>query len=130
MKFQKTLASIVLSGAIGLTGCPSRNYQTGTVEKEYGTATQIVESSGALFGNESVKFGNPTYILQIKTTDGTYIASVESSENKKIEALALAIKEGDKVRFVVNDPMLQGKAFGNDKVGRIFANQIEILPKE
>ena len=129
MTIKQTLGAIVLVGAIGLTGC-SKDYKTGTVEKESGTVAQIVESSGALFGNESVKFSNPTYILQIKTTEGTYTASVVSYRNRTIEALATALEEGDRVRFVVNDPARKGKTFGSDRVGRLYANQIEILPKE
>src|SRR3989344_5729738 len=124
MTIKQTLGAIVLAGAIGLTGC-SKDYKTGTVEKESGTVAQIVESSGALFGNESVKFGNPTYILQIKTAEGTYTASVESYGNRTIEALATALKEGDRVRFIINDPMGQGKTFGSDRVGKIYADQIE-----
>ena len=129
MTIKQTLGAIVLAGAIGLTGC-SKDYKTGTVEKESGTVAQIVESSGALFGNESVKFGNPTYILQIKTAEGTYTASVESYGNRTIEALATALKEGDRVRFIINDPMGQGKTFESDRVGKIYTDQIEILPRE
>jgi|SRR3989344_2073 len=129
MSLRKTLTSIVLASAIGLTGC-SRDYKTGTVEKESGTVAQIVKSSGALFGNESVKFGNPTYILQIKTDEGIYTASVKPYRNRTIEALATALEEGDRVRFVVNDSARYGKTFGSDRVGTIYADQIEILPKE
>lgn len=59
-----------------------------------------------------------------------YTASVELYRNRTIEALATALEEGDRVRFVVNDPMRQGQVFGSDRVGKIYANQIEILPKE
>ncbi|MBI4738713.1 hypothetical protein HY772_04000 [Candidatus Woesearchaeota archaeon] len=129
MTIKQTLGAIVLAGASGLTGC-SVDYKTGTVEKESGTVAQIVESRGALFGNESVKFSDPTYILQIKTEEGVYIASVKSGRQKTIEALATALEEGDRVRFVVNDSYRDGKTFGNDRVGTLYADQIEILPKK
>lgn len=129
MKKTLTATALLLAGAIGLSGC-SRDYKTGTVEKEYGTVAKIIESSGALFGNESVKFSDPTYILQIKTAEGTYTASVIPYKNRTIEALATALEEGDRVRFAVNDPMQYGSCFGSDRVGRIRADQIEILPKE
>ncbi len=133
MTIKQTLEAIVLAGAIGLTGC-KREYKTGTIEKEYGTVTQIVESSGALFGNESVKFSDSTYILQIKTTEGIYTASILPAQYgiRPIEALATAFKEGDRVKFVVHDPMLQyGEAFGSDRVGKIYSDQIiKIWPKE
>lgn len=132
MVFKKTLTSIILAGALGLTGC-SKEYKIGTVEKEFGNVAQIVESKGAIFGNESIKFGNPTYILQIKTEDGeTYTASIKSCGKRRVEAIALALKEGDRVRFVVNDPIngYSDSGFGNDKVELIYADQIEILKKE
>src|SRR3989344_6340839 len=60
----KTLSSIVLAGALALVGAGCSHhpqYQEGKVTKESGTVVNIVESSGALFGNESVKFGNPNF---------------------------------------------------------------------
>jgi hypothetical protein len=106
--------------AIGLTGCGNCSYyKEGTVINESGTAIRVDES---LFGSE--KLSAPTYTLQIKTADGIYTASVKSRGNdaKTIEALALAINEGDRVRFEVTN-------FKN-KAGTVYTDEIDIIPKE
>jgi hypothetical protein len=125
-RLQKALGVGVLVLALA-TGCEQKKpeYVTGTITSERGTVAQVVESSGALFGNESVKISDPTYVLQIQTPNGLYTASVSESWNKPLEALALAIEEGSRVRIekrYLDDKM----RFGEDKVGYLYSNEITV----
>ena len=53
----------------------------GKVVKEGGTIVNVLPSDGVIFGNESVKFGKPTYILTIETNEGKYVIDVEEGYN-------------------------------------------------
>jgi len=107
MTVRKTLTSIVLAGALALggAGCSYSpqyqppQYQEGKVTKESGTVVNVVESSGALFGNESVKFGNPNYVLTVETDQGKYVINVRENYRKPLVALAEAIEVGDRIKF-------------------------------
>ena len=100
MAFKKTLASLILGATLAFSGCGDTKpcyYLEGEVIKESGSVVSVIESSGAVFGNESVKFGNPTYVLRVKTEKGIYTINVEGDSQKPLAALAEAIKAGDKV---------------------------------
>jgi len=129
-KLQKSLGvgALVLTLA---TGCEQKKqeYVTGTVTQERGTVAQVVESSGALFGNESVKISDPTYVLQIQTPQGLYTASVRESWKKPLEALALAIDEGSQVR-IEKRYLDNNQRFGEDRVGYLYSNEIIVRSKE
>ena len=132
MGIKQTLGTIVLAGAIGLAGCDNKpQYIDGTVLKESGTIVdrqKIIErSEGALFGNESVRFGDPTYAIQFKADDGkVYTFAVKESYQKKLEALNLAIEEGTRIRMTKGnfDYNLKGT------VGQINDFELEVLGKE
>ncbi len=114
-----------------LSGCQAK-YLEGTVVKESGTVLNLVESPKPfLFGNESVKFGNPNYILTIKTNGGKYIVDlreINSYKNKTLAALAEAIEVGDRVRFRTND--INGISyFSRDRIGTIPTPSLEVLGK-
>lgn len=133
---KQILEAVVLLGTIGLVGCTSSEYRTGTIERETGTATQIVESRRAAFGNESVRFGDQTYILQIRTAEGLYTASVDQCDQRDNErtigALATALHESDRVRFCVVRPWPSERPrhpFGRDKIGRLCTSEIELLSR-
>jgi len=128
MGIKQTLTFLALSAVVALGGC-SGKYKEGKVIKEAGSIYQnksLVESKGALFGNESVKAGEPSYVLQIKTEEGVYTASIlyNPSQKKTLEALETVIEEGTKVRFLVED---RSKRFGNDRVGSVYSDDIEVL---
>lgn len=135
MTIKKTLSSIVLAGALafGGAGCYHRpQYQEGKVTKESGTVVNIVKSSGALFGNESVKFGNPNYVLTVETDQGKYIINVSESYSKPLAALAEAIEVGDRVRFKTNYWANHGQDrdyFSKDRIGSVPSDDIELLGK-
>ncbi len=149
MTIKKTLSSIVLAGALAFGGagcsCYNPQYQEGKVTKESGTVVNIVESSGALFGNESVKFGNPDYVLTVETDHGKYVINVEERRFippfKSLVALAEAIEIGDRIRFktdyIITDytkhPLIslgeRGDYFSKDRIGSVPSNEIELLGK-
>ncbi len=134
MTIKKTLSSIVLAGALafGGTGCYHPQYQEGKVTKENGTVVNIVESSGALFGNESVKFGNPNYVLTVETDQGKYVINVRERRPKPLVALAEAIEEGDRIKFKTNYVTALGSSedcFSKDRIGSVYSDEIELLGK-
>lgn len=124
--YQTMFATGALIGYICLNGCnqSKKEYLEGTVKEEFGTAQSIVESNGALFGNESIKFGKPNYGLVLEAVDGTYVLSVREYI-KPIYALAKAIEPGDKVR-INYDPATR---IGKDNIGRIDSDTIELIEK-
>jgi hypothetical protein len=135
MTIKKTLSSIVLAGALafGSAGCSyHQEYQEGKVTKESGTVVNVVESSAALFGNESVKFGNPNYVLTVETDQGKYVINVRESSSKPLAALAEAIEVGDRIRFGTNYHKGFGDSrnyFSKDRIGSVPSNKVELLGK-
>lgn len=117
--------------AFGGTGCSSHDpqYLEGKVTKESGTVVNIVESGGALFGNESVKFGNPTYVLTVETDQGEYVINVRENYHKPLVALAEAIEVGDRIRFKTNYYVMGEDInyFSKDRIGSVAGNEIELL---
>lgn len=111
------LVGITLCSLVGAIGCKERasqyspvegrDYITGTVVEEAGTIVDrqrsIVTSSGARFGNESVRFGEPTYALTMEDDSGkTYTFFVDYTPQKNkgdfLEGLNLAINKGTRIR--------------------------------
>ena len=133
------LKSLGFATALGLAACratPPSNYIEGEVVKEFGNVIRIVESSGALFGNESVKLGEGIYGIKINTPKGTY--TIEFNDNcgvpgpKTNHNLAMMIKEGTRVRFPTEN-LLPSCGNGNqvgftrDRIGYLDSDEIEIL---
>ena len=126
--YQKILATGAIIAAVGLTGCGKLQPQTleGTVKEEFGTAQRIVESSGAIFGNESVKLGDPSYGLVLETDKGEYVISVRDIPNRKpVYALAKAIETGDRVRITYDGYT----KIGEDRIGKTDSDTIELIEK-
>ena len=126
------LAGTLIFGGIKCGEKFQPEYQEGKVIKESGTAVNIVESTGAIFGNEAVKFGNPNYVLSVETNKGKYIISVWEEYSKPLVALAEAIEIGDKIKFRTNYcPPLgeEGNYFSKDRIGAMPSNEIELLGK-
>jgi hypothetical protein len=126
-------------GLLGLIGCtPKPVYETGLVVKEAGSVANVIESSGALFGNESVKISDPTYLLVLQTKNGLYTVDIKQgyytnvAPNKTLEGLALAIEEGDSVRFKLtagNPQRTDDKLFSEDKIGINYAPDVTLIRK-
>ena len=133
MTIKKTLSSIVLAGALALGGtvCSHHSqYQEGKVTKESGTVVNIVKSSGAIFGNESVKFGNPNYVLTVETDQGEYVINVRENYSKPLVALAEAIEVGDRIKFKTNYWDVKDlDYFSEDRIGSVPSDEIKLLRK-
>ncbi len=136
MAIQNRIGIGILSAYLGITSCSQpedkTEYKTGTVLKESGTIVDriisVEKSSGALFGNESVKVGEMTYAVQIKTEQGIYNANVISWVSSDLEAIALAIDPGDIVRF--RTKYSRGNdVFYSNKIGRLMPKEIDIIKK-
>lgn len=111
---------------LALCGCEPE-FQEGKVLKESGTILNIIESSGALFGNESLKFGDPTYILTVETAQGNYTINVREVRRKPIAALSEAIKVGDRIKFQTK--FRAAYYFSSDRIGSVPSSEIELLGK-
>lgn len=131
MVLRKTIEAIVLVSTIGLTACYPGNFVEGEVTSEYGNVARIVESSGAVFGNESVRLGNPHYGLHVETSQGNYTIEVEVGDRSGSEGmhtvynLAATIEEGTRIRF----PLEYGihDLFSADNLGIVDPDDIQIL---
>ena len=154
-KIRNILTAIVLGSALALsTGCDDKpkesEYVTGTVlkesgtikpkESEYVTGTVLRESGtiidrqkvierseGALFGNDSVRFGDPTYAIQFKVEEfgKVYTFAIKESYQRKLVALNLAIEEGTRIR-------MSRQNFNyhlNGMVGQVMDYNLEVLAK-
>lgn len=116
---------------MGLNGCVESKTLEGTVIEEFGTANRIVESSGALFGNESVKIGDPTYGLILDGNDGEwYTLSILNCENKSVYALAKAIKPGDKVRIEYKYLSGNSNPIDVDGIGNVCGRSVKLIKKK
>ncbi len=100
-------------------------YKEGVVIRESGNFAGLEDSSGAVFGNRSVKIGGGTYVLHVKTSDATYTFSVYQSD-KPLEALALAIEEGTKIRFRTKG-YFGGPCFSSDNIGWNKSDDVSVL---
>jgi len=133
-KLEKIVAGLAVVAILGVTiynlkRDESNDYIYGTVIEEAGTIVDrqkaIERSEGALFGNDSVKFGNPTYAIKIKADDEKiYTLAVRESYRGKLEALNLAVNPGTRVK-------VHKSAWGyNHKVGSIRDDKLYILDEE
>ena len=131
------LLGLAAVGALFSGGCDNSykpaKYIEGVVIKEGGTITGrqqlIKESKGALFGNESVKIGKPTYVIQIELNDKVYTLGVYGYYEtglSKLEALAFAVEPGTKLR-ILNRSYPSGGFLKN--VDSVDIDNIEVLGK-
>jgi len=107
MSIRKTLCTLVAAAVIGLSGCEKEKeeeeYIYGTVLEESGTIVDrqklIERSDGALFGNDSISFGDPTYAIKFKAdNDKIYFFQVIRYK-ERLEALNLAIEPGTRIKI-------------------------------
>lgn len=133
--FLKGLGAVVGATVVStvIPGCETREeYEEGVVIKEFGTLMGFVKSEGALFGNDSVKIGELTYGVRVKAPAGIYTISIYPTCNRTLEALESAIEEGTRVKFA-KYKVFQDRVsvqFGSDKIGKISADDIQVLGKE
>lgn len=136
MSFRKlAITGLIALAAAGCDDPKIHNYQEGTVLKESGTLPRLVPSNGALFGNESVKIDNLTYVLTVQTEKGNYIFNVDESHNKPLAALEEAIEVGDKVRFSTGWKYKVAQNSQNyfphkDNIGKVPSDCVELISKK
>lgn len=131
---QKICIGAIGAGALALSGCGKEEYRTGIVIQEGGSVVnnRLVKSDEALLGHitssETVKLGEPTYILRVKADDGIYTISVLPSW-KDLEALEMVIKKGTKVKFPLYIPLEPEIASFDeeDKIGYVKSSYLEVL---
>ena len=123
--YQKILASGAMIAA--LSGCTADSLE-GTVKEEFGNVTKVVDSSGALFGNDSVKIGNPEYGLVLESQGKIYHIKIENDRHKPIFALAKAIEPGDRVR-ISNTWAAKNLLVDEDGIGTVRSNWVSIIEK-
>lgn len=130
-KLQKALC--IGTTVLALAGCAQ--YKTGEIIKEYGgDSNRLIPSqiNGFFISGETVKIGN-SYVLQIRTKDGDYTASIKEDGPPPVvtlEALSIVIKEGDKIKFPTTNSLGIDR-FNTNKIGIIYSDDIEILsPRE
>ena len=116
-----------------LSGCGYEpKYLEGKVTEESGTLVNPVELSSTI-DKDHIKFGGPSYILTIETSEGEYIINVWGGMfyKKNLADLAKAIEVGDKVRFKTNYMSFNGikPYFSRDRIGSVPSDKIEIIEK-
>jgi len=94
-----------------------------TVVREFGTLEEgLVNSSGAMFGNRSVKIGEGTYGVVLQEGEANYTFGVrENYEGLPVYVWAGAIEQGDRLK--IEFPRYRGLP-RNGTVGVIGTSQI------
>jgi len=138
MKIKEALKITAAVGMIGLSidyYCKPQ-YIEGVVVGESGTIVDgqgiFERSENALFGNESIRFRAPTYVIRFKVDEGlysdekVYTFAVKETGQSKLEALSLAIEKGTRIRMTKSDFNKHLKGI----VGQIDDSELEVLGKE
>lgn len=124
--YQRIIAIGALIGNFLASGCGKQQVPSleGTVKEEFGNVTRVETSSGALFGNESVKIGDPEYGIVLESNGRRYVITVRDSSDKPILSLAKAIEPGDRVRIELR-PLYTN--IGEDGIGSTYGSQLIVL---
>ena len=128
-KIKRTIATLGLAGILALSGCEDEKpeYLEGEIIGEGGSAVNLVKSSGAMFGNESVKLGEPSYVITVKTDKGAYIINVTGNHYRPVIVLAEAAKTRKHIKFRTNhfDGVYNFSYFSADRIGNVPSYEIE-----
>lgn len=96
---------LALASLLLFSGCsaPDFHYKSGIVQSIAGTAVAGIEaSSGALFGNESVKISDPTLYITVMSEETRFTLDIRqpSGDNDAtIGALLTLLRTGETVSF-------------------------------
>lgn len=122
-----------------VTYAPTRGegWVKGKVTKIAGTLPGLVHSSisGKDVSGETIKLGEPTYILHVQADQDFYVVQITYSEGpQNIYNLESVIGVGDEIEFPTmehistsHDPF---KRFSDGKIGMVKSNYIKIIPKK
>ena len=146
MRIKQTLGAIVLAGAIGLSGCSKTPEPSGFVEGEItrvgGNLVSVVKNpewDGIVsYSNETLKFGDPSYTIHVKTSQGEYSIQVDPTDKggspgpQTIYNLAETLEPGMRVRFPTElygrqNPERQPMGFSKSRIGMLDPDDIEVL---
>ncbi|MDO8516947.1 MAG: hypothetical protein Q7S33_02375 [Nanoarchaeota archaeon] len=136
------LIMVALFATCVFNGCGESKYIYGVVLNEYGTIVKrqnfIERSEGALFGNDSIKLNDPTYVIQFQVVSvrsskkiydsGPYLGKIYTFQimggrYNNLEALNIAIHKGTKIRI----PQSEFNFYLNGNVGKIFDSNVSVL---
>jgi len=129
MRKQFVLIATLLVILLPIVSCGSEEKRIeGEVVKIYGTLPVLVTSSGALFGNESVRISGTSLVYMVKV--GEDILTINVLEGSKIprESLIPRVCIGTKITFTVKivAPTKSGKFDPNHHAGSNSADDIGV----
>lgn len=117
---------------------PEDDYLEGVVSNVAGNMPGLIQSNGFL-SNETVKISDFKLIFQVNTVEGEYTIKVNEWGERSLEALAVAIPQGSRIRFAkgiyYSDTLLNPwmyhyiKRFGPDRIGSIRSTEIYLLSR-
>lgn len=120
-----------IGGLIGLAiACGIKGQNT---EKIYLEGIVIKESGSIIKDFKSNGWNNPTYFLQVKTSEGIYTLDIFDEDclngHHPLEALALTIEEGDEIKFI-KEKGEWGNEFRENKICNVYPSELTILDKK
>jgi len=148
MGIKQTLGAIVLAGAMGLSGCSEEptpepsGFVEGEITRVGGNLVSVVKNpvwNGLVsYSNETLKFGNPSYTMHVKTPQGEYSIQVDPTDlggslgPQTIYNLAETLEPGMRVRFPTElygrgNPKGQPMGFSKGRIGMLDPDDIEVL---
>ncbi|OGM96907.1 MAG: hypothetical protein A3B86_00115 [Candidatus Yanofskybacteria bacterium RIFCSPHIGHO2_02_FULL_38_22b] len=104
LKNISVLTATLFISLIFVSGCADKTKRIeGEVIKVSGTLPSLVESSGALFGNESVRLANPSLVYMVRV--GNDIYTLDIKEGNRISRITLVprICVGTRISFMVRE---------------------------
>ncbi len=114
---------------VGFLGCTSKTSRIeGEVVKVSGTLPTLVDSSGALFGNASVRLAYPSLVYTVKVGEDIYTLDILESRRISRANLASRICVGTRISFVVRIvDWSNNKGFDpNHHAGSYYADNIGV----
>jgi hypothetical protein len=129
MRRQLVLIVMLLVILLPVINCGSKEKRIeGEVVKIYGTLPALVTSSGALFGNESVRISDTSLVYMIKVGEDIFTINVLEGSKIARESLIPRICIGTKITFTVKivAPTKSGEFNPNHHAGSNSADDIGV----
>ena len=116
-----SLLSIVINGCSG----EKTVWEWGRVTKISGTLPGLVKSSGAIFGNESVRLGDQTLVYTVKVNDSVYTIDIPEAGQVSRVNLMTRVCVGTYVSFPVR-MVDKGTYIANPNVGAVIPSDMHV----
>ena len=95
---------VALTLCLVFSGCGNKTKRIeGDVINIYGSLPGLVQSSGALFGNESVRINTPSLVYTIKVGEDIYTLNIVEGYKVPRVTLVPRVCIGTRISFVVRD---------------------------